>query len=672
MSATVSYAQADDLEGMSLEELLSAEVTSVAKKPQKINETAAAIFVIDEEDIRTSGADSIPELLRLVPGVFVSEVNDSITGVSARGYTWRYSSKMLILVDGREVYLPVISGVLWDAQLLPVEDIDRIEVIRGPGATLYGANALNGVINIVSKHAAGTLNTYATARAGVTTESGSEFGRLYARRGLRLGENATARVWTTWRRVSSQVSDEGETFHAPSDRLQIGFRGDWEPNDADAFTVQGSYVHNKFDTTFFNRFEQPITQEFVTIPDNKHNEYNILSRWTRTFEQGNSMTLQSYFTSIEREDNGSLLMSDILDIDFSHALTLSDRAEAMWGVKYRHTRDGIEAKDPDTFVRLTLPNENRDLFAGFVQGDVFALDRRLRVSAGTKLENNEFTGTEVQPSLRAIYSLDKASFWGAVSRAVRTPSAIETNGNIGITVGAGLLEPPNPLPIELLISGTTNEGVAEKLIAYELGWRQQFGNQLTLDMTAYYNAYDDIGGMYETGGGFVLLPFGPGGSPVPVPISAEYGFTYDEDDEGKGIEVHALWEPHRDLRLNFIGNVYERNLEFREGVFETPTYSFDRGRDPALQLSVKADYHFSDRTDASIWSRYVGQLEDDVVPAYQDLDIRLSHRLTPSLNLTLLGENLLEPSRAEGTPILYPTAAGEVERRVSISVAVKN
>ena len=304
-------AGANDLTELSFEELLSLEVTSVAKKPQRVDEASAAVFVITQQDIKKSGVTSIPELLRLAPGLEVGTIDASNSAVSARGFNWRFSNKLLVLVDGRAVYQSVWSGVLWDEQLVPTEDIDRIEIVRGPGATLYGANAVNGVINIVTKHAVDTLGGLAALQGGLTTVSEQGSSRFFARQGARLGGRGAFRLYVTGRDQPSLIDGAGRAFNEGVRSLQTGFRLDWEPNDLDAFTLQGDYQVLDFDvtltmTSLFGPELIPNQPPPTMIPDRTTNEeskgYNILGRWSRSWSRDNTLTLQAYFDHTERSE----------------------------------------------------------------------------------------------------------------------------------------------------------------------------------------------------------------------------------------------------------------------------------------------------------------------------------------------------------------------------------
>ncbi|MEM9899104.1 MAG: TonB-dependent receptor plug domain-containing protein, partial [Pseudomonadota bacterium] len=418
-----SAAYAQDLTDMSFEDLLASDITSVAKRPQKAEEAAAAVAVLSQDDIRKTGATTLPELLRFVPGVEVAEIDANNAAVGARGFNWRFSNKLLVLIDGRSVYQSVLSGVLWDEQLVPVEDIDRIEVIRGPGATLYGANAVNGVINVVTKHAADTLGGLVTTQAGVTTTTEQFTGRFFGRQGMRLGDRGAMRLYVTGRDTPSLIDLDEQPINDGGRGIQTGFRLDWEPNAQDAFTLQGDYRTVDFDVSLL--FTLPVgpdgVQTFETRDENE--AVNLIGRWSRSFDTDSKLTVQAFYDSGSRTEFGADFNYETVDLDISHYFSWGDQFETLWGIGYRSIEDEVRGSDLFAFQE---PRLRTDLFSGFVQQDVNLVGDRLRVSLGSKFEHNDFTGFEVQPSVRAIWLGSDWSVWGAVSRAVRTPSRFET------------------------------------------------------------------------------------------------------------------------------------------------------------------------------------------------------------------------------------------------------
>ena len=669
-------ARGDDLTSLSFEELLSLEVTSVAKKPQRVEEAAAAIFVITQDDIRKTGATTIPELLRLVPGLEVGVIDASNTAVSARGFNWRFSNKLLILIDGRAVYQSLWSGVLWDQQLTPVEDIDRIEVIRGPGAALYGANAVNGVINVVTKHAADTLGGLATAQGGVTTRSGQGSGRFFARQGGRLGARGALRLYATGHDLPSLIDDAGEPYNGGARAVQTGFRFDWEPNDKDAFTLQSDYQSLDFDVTLtmtplFGEALVPDQQAPTFIPERTTDEnasgYNFLGRWTRSWSRGNSLTVQTYFDHARRDEFDLSTRVNTFDIDLSHYYLWNERFETVWGAGYRRVDDEAESFGALAFQQ---PAFQADLFSAFLQQDVSFYDQRLRLSVGSKFEHNDFTGFEVQPSIRGIWLDDDGwSLWGAVSRAVRTPSRLETS----LDVDLGRLDPDpengRPLPVDFSLLGDAGLE-AENLLAFELGFRKDWGGRVVLDIAGYAHKYEDLFEVVTAPTQILSAPVGPGGVSVPVGIDNSLVIVNGESGDIIGLEGAFQFQPKSWWALKIAGDVKHVNLPIVDDQSSSLNALF-LGDSPEFQISARSDFDITPNLIATLWARRVGALKQSNTDGYTDLDIRVGYRLSSRLEISILGENLVSRARREFPSELYPAPFGFIERKVSASLAAR-
>ncbi len=410
-----------DLKKLSLTELMEVEIFNpsgslAARKVQKLSETPAALFVLTQEDIRRAGITSIPEALRMVPGLQVARMDSSQWAISARGLNEQFASKLLVMIDGRTVYSPLRSQVNWDVQGTLMEDIDRIEVIRGPGASLWGANAVNGVINIITKSAKDTQGTLITS----TFAKGEEKNILGIRHGGKLGEDGHYRVYGKFYEHDSVVNDNWQMKRA-------GFDIDW-----DSFSLQGGIYDGfmKLNSASFTNPNEPINA--TTTVSGLH----LLSRW-----QHGNMILQSYFNRMKR--NGTYWDSthNIYDIDFQHSSQLSDKHEFIWGLGFRYTDSSI---DNSEFTSYIPNNKKYNLFSAFVQNEFIVTDD-LRLIIGSKFEQNHSTGFEIQPNIRMLWNInEKHSMWAAVSRAVRTPSRIDQDLQLNIII------PHSP---KLLISG---------------------------------------------------------------------------------------------------------------------------------------------------------------------------------------------------------------------------
>lgn len=480
LSAASSFAvpQHHDFLDMSLKELMSVSITSVSKKPQNLSDSAAAIFVITNEDLLRSGATSIPEALRMVPGIHVARIDSNKWAVSSRGFNNRFTKKLLVLVDGRTVYTPSFSGVYWEVQDVLLEDVERIEVIRGPGASLWGANAVNGVINIITKQASTTQGTLVSGGSGTTEKV---FGQV--RYGTALGEGVYGRIYGKYFNRDAFEYETGEDAGDNWDGARTGFRLDSQAAGPINFTLQGDlYTGN-------------ISQQAVNVPlprppyrqnvddDADVSGGNILFRWQRTFSSASNITFQTYYDRTNRNDFYVHEQRDTFDFEFQHRFSPSQNHELIWGGGYRYTAD-------DTTKRYVLdfePDSRSDnLFNGFLQDEITLIDDSLWMILGAKLEHNNYSGIEIQPSGRLLWTPNAGhKFWTSVSRAVRTPSRVEHDGSLNVA----MLPPPSPFmpfPISVTINGDESFD-SEKLTAYEAGYRYTPDREISLDIAFFYN-----------------------------------------------------------------------------------------------------------------------------------------------------------------------------------------
>jgi iron complex outermembrane receptor protein len=515
-----------DLTQLSLEDLMDIEITSVAKKAQKLSEAPAAVFVITNDDLRRSGVTSIPEALRMVPGLQVARIDANKWAITPRGFNGRFSNKLLVMMDGRSVYTPLFSGVYWDMKDTLLEDVDRIEVIRGPGAALWGANAVNGVINIITKRSEDTQGGLVVAGAG-TEERG--FGAV--RYGGKLGQDNYCRVYAKYLNRDSGVFPSGEDGADEWDVLRAGFRMDWQGSGPDALTLQGDIYDGGAGvmavTKSFDPHAPPTFDE-----DEGISGANLLGRWKHTVSDTSEIALQVYYDRTER--NGIILdqIHDTFDLDLQQQFALGKRQEIVWGLGYRFVSDNID----NTFYGSWDPDSrDDDLYSGFVQDDITLIKDRLRLTLGSKFEHNDYTGSEIQPNGRLMWTLQEGhSIWAAVSRAVRTPSRTEEDGRLNTTV----LPPGSLLPLfpgygVVSLFGDGNYE-SEELLAYELGYRVLPTDQFSVDIAAFYNDYSNLR---------TLEPGNPSLEVSPSPTHLVFPFTADNkmDGETYGVEVAADW-----------------------------------------------------------------------------------------------------------------------------------
>jgi iron complex outermembrane receptor protein len=475
-----------DLTDLDLEHLMNLEVTSASKKEETLFHTAAAIFVVTQEDIRRSGATSLAEILRMAPGLNVARINPSRWAISSRGFNSRNADKLLVLMDGRSVYTPTFSGVEWDVQDTLLEDVERIEIIRGPGGTLWGANAVNGVINIITKPARATSGRLVTAGAG-TEENG--FGA--ARYGGKLGHDLSYRIYGKYFNRENFARASGRLEPGGWDVVRGGFRTDWDLSDHDSLTMQGD-LYNGESRRGARRHLVSLIPPF-TLTFNDRTELsggNLLARWNRSFSLRSNMAVQFYFDNAERADADRDQTSrgeavNTFDVNFQHRFPIGSRQDVVWGMGYRRVLENIDNIFDSVF---DPPNETTNLVNVFAQEEILLPGDRLRLTLGSKLEHNDYTGFEWQPTARILWEAQaRHALWAAVSRAVRTPSRSDRNE----TSIRSITRDRDGVPNVETHFGNRNFR-SEQSLAYEFGYRVQPGDRLFLDTAFFYNTYDHL------------------------------------------------------------------------------------------------------------------------------------------------------------------------------------
>jgi len=637
-----------DLTELPIEDLMNIEITSVSKKQQKLSDAAAAVFVITQEDIRRSGATSIPEALRMAPGVEVARINANQWAITVRGFNSHFANKLLVLIDGRSVYSPLFSGVFWDVQDTLLEDIDRIEVIRGPGASLWGANAVNGVINIITKHARDTLGGLISAGGG-TEERG--FGEI--RYGGKFGEETYYRAYAKYFDRSHSLDPSGDAAHDDWDALRGGFRLDRELSAHDSVTLQGDiYRGRSGETLTIASIKSPFMR---TFDDHIRSQGgNVLGRWTHVVSKSSEIVVQMYYDRTERRESINGEKRNTLDIDLQHRWVLGERQEVVWGLGYRFTRDDIK----NSFAVSFHPDQRSNhLFSGFLQDDIVLFRDRLRLILGSKFEHNDFTGFEIQPTGRMLWTpWSRHFFWGAVSRAVHTPSRADED----LRVNAAVIPPgmpPNsgPLPLYVRVFGNP-ELKSEELVAYELGYRFQTTKRLSFDIASFYNIYDHLRSAEP---GRPILEGEPSSPHLLFPLTVSNrvkGKTY-------GVEVAADWRPLGWWHLQASYSYLVIKLDGGESL--DPSATVDAGRSPRNQFHLLSSMNLPGGLEWDLNFRFVDELPEFNVKSYASLDVRLAWKPRPNVEWAIVGQNLLSRSHAEfkGEAIMSSLPA-EVERGV--------
>ena len=635
-----------DFTKFTIEELKNVEIVSVSKKPEKLSEVAAAVFVITQEDIRRSGATSIPEALRMAPGVHVARITSTDWAINIRGLNDRFANNLLVLIDGRSVYTPVFSGVFWDVQDTVLEDIERIEVIRGPGATLWGANAVNGVINIITKQAKKTQGWQVSALGGEEEGIGS------IRYGGASGEETHYRTYVKYfnrGRLAGIVKDN--TAVQPTSDWQSGrggFRIDWEPGKAPAMdpmnslTLQGEAYKNKYNTEIDRVSLSPPFSILESDTSNASGGH-LLGRWQHKISTTSDTVLQFYYDHAEKDYDPGSGWVDTIDLDFQHRFNVFERHDIVWGLGYRFISDKFD----NTFeINMDPDRLNQDLISAFVQDEIQLTPDRLNLIIGSKFEHNDSTGLEVQPSIRILWTPEKRhALWGAISRAMRVPSRLEHD----VRTNEFVVRPDTlPEPASIVTLGNNNL-VSEELIAYEFGYRVQPVNTLWLNTTVFYNDYDKLIGL-KSGEPYL--------ENIPTPHYI-IPLTYDNNLTGEayGVEVAADWQVIQQWRLMASYSYLYTRIHGNSTDADDFTELFFMRSNPRNQFSVRSLFDITKQIDFDLWFRYVGSLPEINVDHYTTIDARLAWRPIQNIELSVVGQNLFERGHPEYSSL-------EVERSI--------
>lgn len=646
-----------DLTELSLEVLMDIEVTSVSRRPQKMANAAAAAFVISQEDIRRSGATTIPDLLRMVPGVQVARIDANKWAVSIRGFNGRFANKLLVLKDGRSIYTPLFSGVYWEQHDTPLDDIERIEVIRGPGAAMWGANAVNGVINIITRSAAETQGGLLTAGGG-SQEQG--FGSL--RYGFKLGSTSDLRLYAQYANRAAGELPNGSNNHDAWQSGSFGFRMDSRLSARDSLTVQGDVFSGSFDENY-TLFQLPTLTDprYSWSQDStaRTEGGNLLTRWQRNLSGTDSLSLQIYYDHYRSSKTILDETRNTVDLDFQHRFSLGNRQALIWGLGYRYSHDHTGQTH---FISLNTTDQGINLFSAFLQDEISLIPDTLSLILGARLEHNDFTGFEVQPNGRLIWTPSpRHSFWGSISRAVRTPS----RGDQDIRYRFKTLSPAEtglPVPLRLEIDGTSAFR-SETVIAYELGYRSQLRQDLTIDLTLFFNQYEHLRVRQEGVQGNETT-----NAVLRYPLSNDmHGHTY-------GAELSATWRPTDWWRLQAAYSYLCAIMHLDNGSSDEINRRNAAAGSPRHQGSLRSGFDLGKQLELDFWLRAVDRVAniDTVsIPGYVTMDARLAWKPVKTLELSLVGRNLFQQRHPEYIPEFINTTASEVPRGVYGKLTLK-
>ena len=624
----------EPLKQLSLAELGNVEVTTASKEPEKISKTSAAIFVLTQDDIRRSGATSIPEVLRLVPGVEGARINSNEWSVNIRGLGSGFSKSVLVLIDGRSVYTPLYAGVYWDVQNVLLEDVERIEVIRGPGGTIWGSNAVNGVINIITKSAKDTRGTYASTRVGNVeqNQSGVRYGGAY-------GNNLNYRAYAMGFGQTPEFHPGGGNYDSWQFG-QAGFRTDSQLTDRDTLTVQGDlYKGNVGQQVAIASYSPPGQLNINGTQDVSGG--NLLGRWRRELNSTSDVQVQAYYDRTYRLGPQLGETRNTFDIDLIHHFVFKQRNEVIWGLGARWS--------PSDFIQTVatlnfLPHrEDDNIYSAFVQDQIAILQNKLWLTVGSKFEHNIFTGWESEPSTRLLWTpTSHQTIWGAVTRAVRTPSRIDEDLQL-----TGLAQPTPPVFACICDS---RQVVSETLLGYEAGYRKLVTSSFYVDVAAFHNKYNDLVSYGDESISTVASP------PPPytlISLRAVNGIMGSTN----GGEISPDWKVTHWMDFKAAYSYVSLNFEDKPTHTKTSQVSSYEGSSPHNEATAQILFHLPKGLEFDPTYRYMGALPALAVNAYQTADARLGWRFSREFELSVTGQNLVQPRHAEFGPVLVERSA---------------
>ncbi len=636
------------LKNMSLEELSNIEVTTPSKQPVRAFQSPVAIYVITQEDIRRFGATSIPEALRLAPGLEVARIDGNKWSVGIRGFGTRFSRGVLVLIDGRTVYSTLLAGTYWEVQDTMMDDIDRIEVIRGPGGTIWGPNAVNGVINVITKSSKDTQGILASAGGGNEDQGFANF-----RYGGSKGNDLTYRFYAKGFTRAPQEHSDGRNFDDWRS-AQGGFRMEWNRSSNDTFTLQGDlYGEEAGESVGATSYTPPYSRVVDANADLSGG--NFMARWQKTTSAGDEIQVQTYYDRTNRHEPNFGEIRNTFDVDFIHHLRRRFHQEITWGLGVRLS----EAHNLEVVSGLTFQPARRtdELFTAFLQDEIGLIPNRLSVVAGTKVLRTNFSGFDLEPSVRLLWTpSDRQTIWAAFTHALRTPSDAEENFYLSGYIG------PAPGGLQEFARFNANLDFApEQLNSYELGYRRLFGRRVSVDSSAFYNHYHDL--FDEEIAGPVFLEQNP--APAHLLLPAQFrngllGYT-------KGIEIAPEVRIAEWWRLHGWYSYLHMNLGKAPTSGDIGTASGIVGSSPRHEVTIQSSFNLPRNLQADLTYRYVSALPGQKVPAYSTGDARLAWRFARQMELSLVGHNLLQPGHAEfggdPGPLVLIRRSGYLEMR---------
>jgi len=607
-----------DLTQVSIESLMNMEVTTVSKREQRLSRTAAAIFVITQEDIARSGMTNIPDLLRMVPGVEVAQINSNTWAISARGLNERFSNELQVMLDGRIVYTPTFGGVYWDALDVPLENIERIEVIRGPGGTVWGSNAVNGVINVITKAASKTRGTMVVAGEGNVNQG---FGT--AQYGGSLGKKTDYRAYAKYLNESELPAEGragGDGWHV----LRSGLRIDSAVTEKDSFTETGGIYTGREGHSI--TFPASLTAPSQTSAEQINLSGGFLqSVWKHAYSERSETNVQIFFDRYTRNEVIGETQN-AFGVDFQHHFAWGERQDVVWGAGYTFSSSSTV---PSLFVSMNPADISTQLFSAFIQDEIQLVANRVYVTVGTKLEHNDHTGLGNFPSARVTWTPNgRHMFWGAVSSAARIPANLDTAFRINITALPGAGGPP------ILISSIGNPNFKDEgLLAYEAGYRTTLASRISFDVACFYNRYDHQGTTEPAPPFFEATPAPPH---IVIPVTAQnlmHGETY-------GTEVAANWKINQRWTLS-PGYAFEQiHMHTEAGSQDMRSAAEDEGRSPRHSAQLRSHVKLPEGIGWNASADFVDRLRAAGIPGYVRVDTGLDWRWRENLTVSVVGQNL--------------------------------
>lgn len=643
-------AQSVDLTNATLEDLMNMQVTSVSRKEQSAFKAASSIYVITQDDIRHSGATNIPDLLRIVPGVDVARITANTWAISIRGFNYRYSGKVLVMIDGRSVYSPTFSGVFWDQQMVPLENIDRIEVIRGPGGTVWGANAMNGVINIITKSARDTQGGLMSAVAGNYDRA-----QGLVQYGGTAG-NGAYRVYSRYTDSADSPSIPGRRAVDDSHSSQAGFRSDWKLSDSDNLTVEGDWLGESEGQTIATMFYSQFPNIYTIDDQVRVSAQNAVGQWTHTFANGSDLSTQAYFDRFRRFDQ-ALNVVDTGDVELRYHFHIGRRHDIVSGFDYRASTlsylDGYE-------TAFRTPHRVEDLSSGFIQDEI-ALTDSLALSLGAKLEENSYTSFEYEPSLRIAWSpSSRHTLWASVSRAIEQPSWLYAQSQFDVA------SVPIPGPGFGIVQINGNQKLESPFVFdYEIGYRTQLSKKITLDATIFYSYYNHL---------FSIEPQSPYFDVAAAPGYLVIPSVFENLGNAKtyGAELSARWDVTTWWRISPGFSFLHAHIYEDAGSHDTTYAPFAMDDSPMNQAQVRSEIRLPHRIEWDTSVYYVGCFTNPslpgTVPAYTRLDSRFGWHFGEHVDMSIAGQNLLSPRHLEfldGLQVIPTEVARAIVARIA-------